>query len=211
MAPEPHRRRVTSSTFGRSLLLAVLAALTLALLPSAASAQSGSCTVELTATQDPAVGTFSVDCDPNTITRAEIGSSETGSIEEGTGTECRPNGRDTNFTCEPTRSSSLVTGRFRAADDDVCDRPRLELTVSVTTGAGSDEVGDVEIRNCSASSPDGADSDDEDVPEGGIDTGAGGTADSVPTDWSGARFAALALVTLAVVAGALALRRGRAR
>ena len=209
MTREPHRRTITSSTVGRQVLLGVLAVLALALLPSAASAQSGSCTVQLTATHDPSVGSFSVDCEPDTITSADIESSETGSIEEGTGTECTPNGRDTSFTCEPTSSSSLVTGRFRAADDNVCDRPRLVLTVSATTGAGSDEVGDVNIRNCSSSAGTGGSGDDEDVPEGGIDTGAGGAAETAPADSSAARPAGLALVALTLAAGALAVRRRR--
>lgn len=192
------------------LLLLLLAAV---MSPASASAQPSTCLAEVTATQDPEVAAFSVSCDPENIVRAEVESSESGSIEENSGTDCSPEGEGRAFTCEPTSSSTLVSARFRAADGDVCDDPRLELTFSADTETGSEDVGTSEISGCSDASGSGEEGsgDEGDVPEGGIDTGLGGTDDGGSAAAPVLAIGGLGLGALVLVGGGLALRRRSAR
>ena len=123
-----------------------------ALAPTVASAQSsGTCTAKVSATQAPETAAFSIDCGANTISSVEVRSSESGRIQENTGTACSPDGENQTFTCQPTSSASagLLTGRFNAADSDVCNDPRLDLTFSVQTNAGAREVGPTAVSGCS--------------------------------------------------------------
>jgi hypothetical protein len=139
-------------------LLPVLLLLAAAFAPASASAQSvGDCTAEVSSTQDPAVAAFSFDCGTSTIVSAELTPSESGSIEEGTGTDCSPDGASEIFTCRPTSSpSSLVTGRFRASDESVCDDSRLSVSFAVETNAGRRDVEHSRVSNCSNESDAGA-------------------------------------------------------
>ena len=204
------REATRSRCAARLRLLAVLVpviALAAVLVPAAAQAQSPQCFAEVVDTQDPEVASFSVDCEPANVQSVQVDSSEEGSIEENTGTACTPGGEGTRFTCEPTSSSSLVSARFRATDGDVCDDPPLELTLTTDADGGAEEPTTAEVE-CSSEGGDGG-SDDEDPPEGGVDTGAGGAHDAGQSP--ALRAGGITLAGLLLAVGALALRRRIAR
>ena len=107
----------------RFVLLAVLPALVLvaALAPASAlagtSGGDGPCSASLTATQDPAVASFTVDCgDGNNIVNVNLRSSEDGRTEGGTGTTCTENSaRGTSTARRTTRTSSSPAGSTATA------------------------------------------------------------------------------------------------
>jgi hypothetical protein len=197
------------SKASRMLLVMAVLLIAAAMAPAAAPAQQTACDAEVAATQDPAVASFSVDCDPDQLESVDVESSESGTIEENSGTACSPNGEGTSFTCEPTSSSPLISARFRASDEDVCDDPTLEITFSATTATGTDDTGSVEVANCSESGGEGS-GDEGSAPEGGIDTGAGGTSSRHEAGGAPAAVWVLALGALVLAGGRLAARRRRA-
>ena len=173
-----------------------------AIMPASAGAQEPSCTAEVRATQDVTVAAFSVDCGQTTISNVRVTSERRGTVEENTGTRCTPDGEGTSFTCEPTSSSGLITARYRVAEGAVCDGPGLELAFAVTAGTAGQTVDLSEpVAGCSEEAGTGSN-----VPVGGVDTGAGGTA---ARQEAGALAPLLALGALLL--GAVALRRAAHR
>ena len=208
-AARTHRRR----RLLLGLLLPVL--LVAAVSPSSALAQSPSCRAEVRSTQDVEVAAFSLDCDPTRIRSAQVRTTRSGSVDENTGTRCSPDGRDTEFTCEPTSASSLVTARFRATAGEICDDRRLEMRFRVETEP-SGAVVEVSRRvsDCAAQSGGGGENagtsgDDGDVPRGGVDTGAGGAQRGGGQTTAVLPIGGLGLAALALGVGGLVLRRRR--
>lgn len=182
------------------------------------SATQGPCTAEVTATQDPTVASFSVDCSEGSdnIVFARLETTESGSVEGNTGTTCTEID-STTFDCEPTDPGQLVTGRFtNAREDEVCADPRLAVDFTLELG-GDDEgasnaealIEDVEVANCDDSagtSGGGASGDEESVPEGGVDSGRGPVE---PAASSALPLAVPILAVLGLAGGGLLIRRRR--
>ncbi|MBA3371161.1 MAG: hypothetical protein H0T96_06880 [Thermoleophilaceae bacterium] len=211
----------------RHLVAAITAALVAGALTLPASALAGggstgggssgggdSCTAELTRTQDVTVASFSVDCgDGNDITSVRLGTSESGSVQGGTGTDCTEED-STTFNCAPT-SGSLITGRFtNAREQEVCADPRLTVDFTIELADGSTEtVENFDVTGCDDSgdasgttSGDDAAGDEGSAPEGGVDSGRG-PVESASS--SALPLAGAILAVLSLAGGTLLVRRRR--
>ena len=126
----------------RRLLLVLVPVLLLAaaLAPAPALAQDGgsTCSADVNATQDPTVANFSVDCGESNITRVRFDTTEDGSVEGDSGTQCSNVDQNT-FECRPTGDASgVITGQFtNARGDAVCADPRLTIDFAVELEDGS--------------------------------------------------------------------------
>jgi hypothetical protein len=150
--------------------------LALAVAPAPALGGEGpSCEATVTSTQDPGVAAIDVECDDE-IRSVEVDTTEDGELNGNTGTECT--GQTRSFTCEPEDPpSSLISAQFDAVSGDVCASPRLTVDFEVSfVGEGSEveDINNVEVSGCSDTSV-GGDEDDGATPEGGVDSGFGGT------------------------------------
>jgi LPXTG-motif cell wall-anchored protein len=132
------------------------------------------------ATQDPTVANFSVDCGQSTIANVRFTTTEGGTVEGDSGTECTNVDQNT-FRCQPTGDATgVITGQFtNALGDAVCAEPPLTIDFTVTFDDDStEEINDVRVANCSQDSGGGGvvdtGEDNSRTPEGGVDSGAGG-------------------------------------
>lgn len=203
----------------RHLVAALVAALlaTALTLPASAlaggsSGGGGSCTAELTRTQDVTVASFSVDCgDTNPITNVRLKTTESGSVQGNTGTDCNEID-STSFDCAPTPvPDSIVTGRFmNARDQEVCADPRLTVDFTIDREDGPPEtIDNFEVTGCddSGGTSGGDTSGDEgSTPEGGVDSGRGPVE---PAPSSALPLAAAILAALSVAGGGFLVRRRR--
>lgn len=209
-------------TSHRLTLAGLLAALTLlvALAPTAAMAgtsndgSSGPCTAKLTSTQDRAVASFSVDCgDGNEISNVNLQTNENneGSVEGDSGTDCTERS-SREFDCSPTDPATSIGGRFRSAgEDEVCADPRLQIDFSVNLEDGRIvEINNVDVANCSDTSDTSGGEDNGSTPEGGVDSGAGGTAQASSELGIALPIAGGTLIVLALATFGLLVRRNRA-
>ena len=217
-------------TAPRRLLVALLPALALliALAPASAmagagSGTSGDCTATVRTDNDTSeVADISVDCDGAAIDNVRL---TTNGRNEGTlggneGTTCDPDQTAVEFICQPSGSSDAlsISARFDEAQGEaVCLNPVLEVDFTVTfEDESTEDIENVEASGCSDSSGGGgggegiSGEDDGSTPEGGVDSGAGGTAK--PSDAAGAAAVPLtgaALILLALASGGLVLRKTR--
>jgi len=219
--------------------------------PASASAQGeeNPCTATVSATQGEGTASFEVDCGDVEIDTVELRTSESGSAEGQTGTDCTSKGEDL-FSCEPNGESGAdfnsVSGQFDAEDGGVCDDGQLAVNFRVhfvDPARDSQDINDVGIEGCNDAGETGGESaercetettttgesgdrqegepeavnteetvtsDEECAPEGGLDSGAGGTAKAatLPGDMLPAGLGAGALV---LAAGAFGARRRAAR
>jgi hypothetical protein len=202
----------------RLVLLAVLSVLAVlaALAPASAMAGGGggtseNCEATVTVGQDPGVAAIDVECADREISSVEVDTTEDGNLEGNEGTECE--GQDRSFTCTPTGSDgSLVSARFDSVSGDVCADPRLTVDFEVSF-VGEDEpetINNVEVSGCSDSGGGGSggDEDDGDTPEGGVDSGAGGTAKSAAIG-PALPLVGAALLVLALASVGVFMRRTR--
>ncbi|MBA3371167.1 MAG: hypothetical protein H0T96_06915, partial [Thermoleophilaceae bacterium] len=143
------------------------------------------------------------------ITNVRLRTTESGSVQGGTGTDCTEED-STTFNCAPT-SGSLITGRFiNAREQEVCNDPRLTVDFTIELEDGSTEtVDNFEVTGCDDSgdtSAGDASGDEGSAPEGGVDSGRGplqsGSSAALPL--AGAILAALSLA-----GGGLLIRRRR--
>jgi hypothetical protein len=204
----------------RHVIAALVAALVVGALTLPASAlagsssgggpSTGSCIAELTRTQDVTVASFSVECgDGNNITNVRLRTTESGSVQGDTGTDCTEEA-STTFNCAPT-SGSLITGRFsNARDQEVCADPRLTVDFTIELEDGSTErVENFEVTGCDDSgdtSAGDASGDEGSVPEGGVDSGRGPVE---PASSSALPLAGGLLAVLSLAGGGLLIRRRR--
>lgn len=197
------------------VLLAVLPALLLvaALAPASAlagtSGGDGPCSASLTATQDPAVASFTVDCgDGNNIVNVNLRSSEDGRTEGGTGTTCTENSaRD--FDCSPDDPDFIITGRFDGDSGDICASPRLNVDFEIDLEDGSTQnIDNVETANCSDDSGGGGDEDSGATPEGGVDSGTADTSNQA-SPGPALSIVGAALAVLALASAGMLVRRIR--
>ena len=210
------------------LLLAplVLLAVAFAFIPAAASGQDGPCTAQVSTERgDPAF--ISVDCGQGRrIDGAEINTSQPGELDRNVGTVCEPEGPgNEEFDCQPggTSDQTSISADFFADNNWVCGKtpgvngstdPPLNVEIEVSVlqddppGPRVTQTFDLEVSGC-PSSGGGEDTDpDEDdgrVPSGGVDSGAGGTADGAP------RAGLLAAAGLLLAATVVLATAGRAR
>lgn len=203
------------------LVLLPVIALLAALAPAAASAQDdgsddtdGPCTVRLSEdADDPTRANFAVDCGDTNIVNANLSitDDENGSnVVDGDETDCSENS-STDFDCEPADDDGpRVSGALaNAQDQEVCADPPLTVTFEVDLEEGSPAtatIEDYELTGCDDSSGSSGDTDDGALPEGGVDSGAGGVADSSAPAAGGV----IAIVALMLTGGALLARRARA-
>ena len=213
----------------RRLLVALLPVLALlvALAPASAmagagSGTSGDCTATVRTDNDTSeVADISVDCDGAAIDNVRLttnGRNE-GTLEGNEGTTCDPDQTAVEFICQPSGSSDAlsISARFDEAQGEaVCLNPVLEVDFTVTfEDESTEDIENVEASGCSDSSGGGggegiSGEDDGSTPEGGVDSGAGGTAK--PSDAAGAAAVPLtgaALILLALASGGLVLRKTR--
>lgn len=196
------------------LLLALLPVLLIAavLTPTSAFAQGGSsCDADVSNTRGEAVADFTEDCGSDTLVSVDITSNEDGSIEAGEGTDCTGAGR--TFTCAPTSASgSRVSGRFIPDDGTFCGGDPTMLTFTPETDTGVQAAQELEAP-CEGSSGTGDDGsgdgslDDESVPEGGVDSGAGGTVQVAGARGASLSVAGTALISVSLLAAGLLLHR----
>lgn len=208
----------------RHLIAVLVAALMAGALTLPASALAGgssgggsgaSCTAELTSTQDVTVASFSVECgEANPITAVRLETSESGSVEGNTGTECTAVD-STTFDCAPTPvPDSLVTGRFEnARGQEVCADPRLTVDFTIEFEDGPAEtIEDFEITGCDDTGGDDGDTggdesgDEGSVPDGGIDSGRGRVESA---SGSALPLPGAILAVLCLAGGGLLMRRSR--
>ena len=221
--PSMHRE---STARGR-LLVMVLAALLVAasLVPASAAAQgSGSCTVNLNTTQDRTVAALDVECDAEfNFVRIEIlDQTNEATLEGNAGTRCeRIDSRGLVWDCFPVNDAgdetpdTLISARATLrGGDEVCVDPRLraDFTVDFVDGR-SERIEGVEVEGCSdtpsdtpARANESLASDNQAFPEGGVDSGAGGSAGSRRDD-SPLPIAAVPVLALVLAGAALVLRR----
>jgi hypothetical protein len=173
-------------------------ALLVALAPASAMAgvgpitSSGNCTATVrTANNTSEVARISVDCRSGTITNVNLrtnGRNE-GALEGDNGTTCDPDGVNREFNCQPGNDGSSISALFNEAQGEaVCLNPVLAVDFVVELDGGTTEtIDNLEASGCSDSSGSGGEGvsgeDDGTTPEGGVDSGAGGTAK--PSDTAG--------------------------
>ena len=199
----------------RILLLSLLwVALLAAITPATASAQDNDgqtpgnqCSPDVDADRnDETMARISLDCpDDQQIESVTLETTEGGSIEAGSGTSCTRIS-NTKSRCDDTDGDSVINAEFtNGQDQSVCAEPRLmvDFAVDFVDDEENERIENVEVRNCPV------ESDDEGTPEGGIDSGAGGTAprSSAP----GPVFPALGVVFVLLAAGGLVGRLRAAR
>jgi opacity protein-like surface antigen len=208
----------------RFVLLAVLPVLLLlaAMAPASAMAgaggggggSQGDCEATLTATQSTSTASFSVDCgDGNDIRSVNLRTNEQneGSVEGDNNTECTEQS-SREFDCAPPDPDSSIGGRFESdGDDNVCSDPRLTVDFTVDLeDASTEDIDNVVVSDCSDSSGSGSgDEDDGSTPEGGVDSGAGGTAKPSAASGAALPLTGAALIVLALASAGLLLRKMR--
>ncbi len=219
----------------RRLLVALLPVLALlvALAPASAMAgvgpitSSGNCTATVrTANNTSEVARISVDCRTGTITNVNLrtnGRNE-GALEGDNGTTCDPDGVNREFNCQPGNDGSSISALFNEAQGEaVCLNPVLAVDFMIEFNGGTTEqvieqIDNVEASGCSDSSGSGGSGsggegvsgeDDGTTPEGGVDSGAGGTAKPSDTAGVAGPVSGAALILLALASGGLLLRKTR--
>ena len=220
-----HRR---SLRFVPAVMLPVLLILA-ALVPASAMAGGGSgsgggsedaCTAEVRATDEQTGARITVECGEGaTIDDVELSLNELneGRVEGESGTRCEPEDTSLNFTCETSGSNdgSGIAARF--TDDDgesVCADPALEIdfTVNFFGERSSEEIENVQVSGCSGTSGAGGGGGDEDdgaTPEGGVDSGAGGTVRPSGPVAAGLPLTGAALTVLALGSAGVVIRKTR--
>jgi hypothetical protein len=180
----------------------------------AGSDSSRDCTAEVAGTQDPTVANIEVVCGDRVIDNVELRLNERneGTLEGEEGnTTCQPDDVSLTFNCQPSGDNDGSTIRAQLAADDsdeVCAEPRLEIDFTVTFDDDSTEdIDNVEVSGCSESGS-GGDEDSGATPEGGVDSGAGGTATPAATG-PALPLAGAALVILAGASLGVFMRRTR--
>ncbi len=202
----------------RLVLLAVLLVLVLlaALAPASAMAgggdSGGTCDATVTTTQSMSTASFGVDCgDGNNIASVTLRTNEEneGSVEGDDNTDCTEQS-NREFECSPTDPDSSIGGRFEIdGNDDVCADPRLEVSFTVDLEDGTtEEINNVEVSGCSDSTS-GGDEDSGATPEGGVDSGAGGTANPAASPGAALPIAGATLLVVALASAGLLVRRTR--
>jgi len=219
--PSNHRNAAIAQDGSRRFVLLVLLPVlllfaALALAPASAMAGDtggdGPCSATVTADDDPRIATFDLDCgDGNDIATATLRTNEEneGSVEGDDDTDCEEQ-TNREFTCTPTDPASSIGGRFTidGDDQDVCVEPRLQIDFEVDFDDGSmEEVNDVVVEGCPSDSGSGGDEDSGTTPEGGVDSGFGGTAKAASTTTLPLAGAGLAFLVL--VSAGLLVRRTR--
>lgn len=208
-------------------------ALLVALAPASAMAgvgpitSSGNCTATVrTANNTSEVARISVDCRSGTITNVNLrtnGRNE-GALEGDNGTTCDPDQVNVEFDCQPGGDGSSISALFNEAQGEaVCLNPVLAVDFVVELDGGTTEqvieqIDNVEASGCSDSSGSGGSGsggegvsgeDDGTTPEGGVDSGAGGTAKPSDTAGVAGPVSGAALILLALASGGLLLRKTR--
>ncbi|CAA9514327.1 MAG: hypothetical protein AVDCRST_MAG17-2183 [uncultured Solirubrobacterales bacterium] len=200
----------------RALLLSLLSvALLAAIAPAAASAQTSDdqnagnqCDPDVDADRDDqTMARISLECPVDSeIGTVTLRTTEGGSVEGRDGTTCeRVSNRE--FECQPEDGGRRISAQFtNGQDDSVCAEPRLmvDFEVNFSDDTRDETIENVEVRNCPVES-----GDDEATPEGGIDSGAGGTA--LRSSAPGPAFPALGVVFVLLAAGGLVARLRAAR
>ena len=208
----------------RRLLVALLPVLALlvALAPASAMAQTGSgtsgdCTATVrTANDTSEVARITVDCGNGVITNVNLrtnGRNE-GTLEGDNGTTCDPDQVNVEFDCQPGSGDAVsIRAQFDEAQGEaVCLNPVLAVDFVVTLEDDRTEtIDNVEASGCSDSSGSegGGGEDDGTTPEGGVDSGAGGTAKPSDTAGVAGPLSGAALILLALASGGLLLRKTR--
>ncbi len=158
------------------------------------SDSSGDCTTTVrTANNTSEVARITVDCGNGVITNVNLrtnGRNE-GTLEGDNGT-CDPDQVNVEFDCQPGGDGSSISALFNKAQGEaVCLNPVLAVDFVVELDDGTTEtIDNLEASGCSDSSggggsgsEGGSGEDDGTTPEGGVDSGAGGTAK--PSDTAG--------------------------
>jgi hypothetical protein len=208
----------------RRLLVALLPVLALlvALAPASAMAQTGSgtsgdCTATVRTDNDTSeVARITVDCGNGVITNVNLrtnGRNE-GTLEGDNGTTCDPDQVNVEFDCQPGSGDAVsIRAQFDEAQGEaVCLNPVLAVDFVVTLEDDRTEtIDNVEASGCSDSSGSegGGGEDDGTTPEGGVDSGAGGTAKPSDTAGVAGPLSGAALILLALASGGLLLRKTR--
>ena len=186
------------------------------------SDSSGGCTATVrTANNTSEVARITVDCGNGVITNVNLrtnGRNE-GTLEGDNGTTCDPDQVNVEFDCQPGSGDAVsIRAQFDEAQGEaVCLNPVLAVDFVVTLEDGSTEdIENVEASGCSDSSggggsgsEGGSGEDDGTTPEGGVDSGAGGTAKPSDTAGVAGPVSGAALILLALASGGLLLRKTR--
>jgi hypothetical protein len=147
-----------------------------------------------------------------------------GALEGDNGTTCDPDGVNREFNCQPGNDGSSISALFNEAQGEaVCLNPVLAVDFMIEFNGGTTEqvieqIDNVEASGCSDSSGSSgggggegvSGEDDGSTPEGGVDSGAGGTAK--PSDTAGVAgplSGAALILLLALASGGLLLRKTR--
>ncbi len=187
------------------------------------SDSSNDCTATVrTANNTSEVARITVDCgEGSVITNVDLttnGRNE-GTLDGDDGTTCDPDQVAREFDCQPGSDASSISALFNLAQGEaVCLNPVLAVDFTVTFDDGTTEtIDNLEASGCSDSSggggsgsEGGSGEDDGTTPEGGVDSGAGGTAK--PSDTAGVAgplSGAALILLLALASGGLLLRKTR--
>ncbi len=185
------------------------------------SDSSGDCTATVrTANNTSEVARITVDCGNGVITNVNLttnGRNE-GTLDGDNGTTCDPDQVAREFDCQPGSDGSSISALFNEAQGEaVCLNPVLAVDFVVELeGGGRETIDNLEASGCSDSSGSGGSGseggsgeDDGTTPEGGVDSGAGGTAKPSDTAGVAGPLSGAALILLALASGGLLLRKTR--
>jgi len=186
------------------------------------SDSSGDCTATVrTANNTSEVARITVDCgEGSVITNVDLttnGRNE-GTLDGDDGTTCDPDQVAREFDCQPGSDASSISALFNLAQGEaVCLNPVLAVDFVVEVDGTTETIDNLEASGCSDSSGGGGSGsegisgeDDGSTPEGGVDSGAGGTAK--PSDTAGVAgplSGAALILLLALASGGLLLRKTR--